>query len=148
MEGRQAKAGSVAAPGSLCACERLLQLRVWGDEQEYLVHGDRGATQYASALRAAVGNTQLCVATPYWASEVLRAVKQKGCAACAGRQLGRQMGDVSRPIQSTWAWPLLVCGYHEHGAPWSCKRFVRHACATWTETQGSSRSPGSVLLAH
>lgn len=35
--GKQAKAGSVAALGSLCVYVRLLQLRVWGDEQKYLV---------------------------------------------------------------------------------------------------------------
>lgn len=98
------------------------------------------------ALRAAVGNTRPCVAMPYWASEVLRAVMRKRlCCVCwkATREAnGRRL---ARPIQSTRAWPLLACGCHEHGALWSCKRFVRHACATWMESQGSSRSPGSGL---
>jgi hypothetical protein len=122
MEGkqasRQAKAGSVAAPGSLCACERLLQLRVWGDEQEYLGHGDRGAPQYASALRAAVGNTRLCVATPYWASEVLRACDAKRlCCVCwktareaNGRRLAPDPIDVGVAFACLWlprAWGAL-----------------------------------------
>jgi hypothetical protein len=72
------------------------------------------------------------------------------CVCCVCWKTAREANEqrLARPTQSMRAWSLLGCGCHEHGALWSRKRFVCHACATCTETQGSSRSPGSVLLAH
>lgn len=90
----------------------------------------------------AVGNARLCVATPYWASEVLRAVMQKGCAACAGTAREANGRRLARPTQSNRRRPslCLAVAATSMGRFGVAKDSSAIACATCTETQGSSSS--------
>lgn len=128
----------------LCAAAAAARLERWAE----LVHGDRGAIQHVSALRAAVGNTRLCVAAPYWASEVFRTVCKKAVLRLLGNSSGgkwatsRAPGPIDAGLAFAWLWLPRAWVALE------LQKIRPHASATCMDAQGSSRSPCSVLLAH